>query len=165
MDNRLGCFVALEAARLVAADGGAPGDVVACAVAQEETTFGGSTTTAYQLEPDVAIVVDVTHATDAPNIDKRTEGDHGLGSGAVINTGSVAHPLVVRMLREVAGAEGIPFAEEAGTRNTYTDADAVHLSRKGVPCGIVSIPLRYMHSPVELVRLSDVEACRSEERR
>ena len=159
MDNRLGCFVALEAARLVAEDGGAPGDVIACAVAQEETTFGGSTTTAYQLEPDVAIVVDVTHATDAPSIDKRTEGDHGLGAGAVINTGSVAHPLVVRMLREVAAAEGIPFAEEAGTRNTYTDADAVHLSRKGVPCGIVSIPLRYMHSPVEVVQLSDVEAC------
>jgi endoglucanase len=107
----------------------------------------------------VAIVVDVTHATDAPSIDKRTEGDHGLGSGAVINTGSVSHPLVVRLLRETAAAEGIPFAEEAGTRATHTDADAIHLSRKGVPCSVVSIPLRYMHSPVELMQLSDVEAC------
>ncbi len=62
-------------------------------------------------------------------------------------------------MRETAESEGIPFAEEAGTRNTYTDADAIHLSRKGVPCGIVSIPLRYMHSPVEVVQLSDVEAC------
>jgi endoglucanase len=158
MDNRLGCFVALEAARLVAEAGGAPGDVIACAVTQEETTFGGSTTTAYALEPDVAIVVDVTHATDAPNIDKRQEGDHGLGCGAVINAGSVPHPVVVALLRETAEAEGIPFAEEAGTRNTYTDADAIHLSRRGVPSGIVSIPLRYMHSPVELVQLSDVEA-------
>jgi endoglucanase len=157
MDNRLGCWVALEAARLVSQAGGAPGEVVACAVAQEETTFGGSTTTAFTLEPDVAIVVDVTHATDAPNIDKRQEGDHGLGCGAVVNTGSVPHPLVVRMLRETAEAEGLAFAEEAGTRNTYTDADAIHLSRKGVPCGLVSIPLRYMHSPVELVQLSDVE--------
>ena len=158
MDNRLGCFVALEAARLVAEAGGAPGEVVACAVAQEETTFGGSTTTAFSVEPDVAIVVDVTHATDAPNIDKRTEGDHGLGAGAVINTGSVPHPLVVRLLREAAEAEGIAFAEEAATRDTYTDADAFHLSRHGVPSGIVSIPVRYMHSPVEVVQLSDVEA-------
>ena len=159
MDNRLGCFVALEAARLVSEAGGAPGDVVACAVAQEETTFGGSTTTAYTLEPDVAIVVDVTHATDAPGIDKRVEGDHGLGAGAVVNTGSVAHPLVVKHLREAAEAEGIAVAEEAGTRSTSTDADAVHLSRRGVPCSVVSIPLRYMHSPVEVVQLSDVEAC------
>jgi endoglucanase len=159
MDNRLGCWIALEAARLVSQAGGSPGEVVACAVAQEETTFGGSTTTAFTLEPDVAIVVDVTHATDAPNIDKRQEGDHGLGAGAVVNTGSVPHPLVVRLLRETAEAEGIPFAEEAGTRHTWTDADAIHLSRKGVPCGIVSIPLRYMHSPVEVVQLSDVEAC------
>jgi endoglucanase len=159
MDNRLGCWVALEAARLVAEAGGAPGDVVACAVAQEETTFGGATTTAFTLEPDVAIIVDVTHATDAPGIDKRTEGDHGLGAGPVVNTGSVAHPLVVRLLRETAEAEGIAFAEEAAGRHTYTDADAFHLSRKGVPCGVVSIPLRYMHSPVEVVQLSDVEAC------
>jgi endoglucanase len=159
MDNRLGCYIALEAARIVSAAGGAPGEVVACAVAQEETTFGGAATSAFTLEPDVAIVVDVTHATDAPNIDKRQEGDHGLGSGATVNTGSVSHPLVVRLLREAAEAEGIPFAEEAAPRTTSTDADAIHLSRKGVPCGIVSIPLRYMHSPVEVVQLSDVEAC------
>ena len=71
MDNRLGCFVALEAARLVAEAGGAPGDVAAVAVAQEEITFGGARTTAYSLQPDVAIAVDVTHATDAPGIDVR----------------------------------------------------------------------------------------------
>jgi putative aminopeptidase FrvX len=159
MDNRLGCWVALEVARLVAEAGGAPGEVVACAVAQEETTLGGATTTAYALQPDVAIVVDVTHATDAPGIDKRQEGDHGLGSGATIATGSILHPLVVDLLRDVAASEGIAFAEEAQPRGSYTDADAVHLSRAGVPCGIVSIPLRYMHSPVEVVQLSDVEAC------
>ena len=159
MDNRLGCWIALEAARLVSQAGGAPGEVVACAVAQEETTFGGSTTTAFTLEPDVAIVVDVTHATDAPGIEPKELGKHELGSGAVIGRGPVLHPRVFELLHETAEAEGIPFAEEAGTRNTYTDADAIHLSRKGVPCGIVSIPLRYMHSPVEVVQLSDVEAC------
>ena len=159
MDNRLGAWIALEAARLVAEAGGAPGEVVACAVAQEEITLGGATTTAFSLEPDVAIVVDVTHATDAPGIEKRQEGDHGLGSGATISVGSIVHPLVAELLRDTAAAEGIPFAEEAQARGTYTDADAVHLSRAGVPCGLVSIPLRYMHSPVELVQLSDVEAC------
>jgi putative aminopeptidase FrvX len=159
MDNRLGCFVALEAARLVAEAGGAPGDVVACAVAQEETTMGGAATTAFGLEPGVAIVVDVTHATDAPGIDKRQEGDHGLGAGPVVNAGSIVHPLVLETLRAVAADEGIAIAEEAAPRASHTDADAVHLSRRGVPCGIVSIPLRYMHSPVEVVQLSDVEAC------
>jgi endoglucanase len=69
------------------------------------------------------------------------------------------HPLVVETLREVAAAEGIAFGEEAQSRTSYTDADAVHLSRGGVACGLVSIPLRYMHSPVELVDLSDVDAC------
>jgi putative aminopeptidase FrvX len=159
MDNRLGCYVALEAARLVAEAGGAPGDVVACAVAQEETTFGGATTTAFGLEPDLAIVVDVTHATDAPGIEKRQEGDHGLGSGPVVNAGSIVHPLVLDLLRDTAEAEAIPVSGEATPRASGTDADAVHLSRRGVPCGIVSIPLRYMHSPVEVMQLSDVEAC------
>ena len=159
MDNRLGCFVALEAARLVAEGGGAAGEVVACAVAQEEITLGGATTTAYSLQPDVAIVVDVTHATDAPGIDKRQEGDHGLGSGPTISAGAIMHPLVVDLLRDTAEEEGISFGSEAQPRNSYTDADAVHLSRAGVPCGGVSIPLRYMHSPVEVVQLSDVEAC------
>ena len=159
MDNRLGCWVALEAARLVAEAGGAAGDVYACAVAQEETTFGGATTTAYGLQPDVAIVVDVTHATDAPGIDKRQEGDHGLGGGAVINAGSILHPLVVELLRDTARDEGIEHRDEAAPRSSYTDADAFHLSRRGVPCGIVSVPLRYMHSSVEVMQLSDVDAC------
>jgi endoglucanase len=159
MDNRLGCWVALEAARLVAEAGGAPGDVVACAVTQEETTLGGATTTTFALDPDVAIVVDVTHATDAPNVDKRQEGDHGLGAGAVLNAGSIVHPRVLDLLRETAAEHGIPVSFEATPRLSGTDGDAVHLSRRGVPTGIVSVPLRYMHSPVEIVQLSDVDAC------
>jgi endoglucanase len=159
MDNRLGCYIALEVARLVSEAGGAPGEVVACAVAQEEMSLAGAATTAFSLQPDVAIVVDVTHATDAPGVDKRHEGDHGLGSGATIGTGSIMHPLVVDLLRDVAEEEGIPWAAEALAGRSGTDADAVHLSRAGVPCGLVSIPLRYMHSPVELVQLSDVDAC------
>jgi putative aminopeptidase FrvX len=160
LDNRLGSFVALEAARLVAEQGGA-GDweVVAVAAAQEETTFGGSRTSAFSLQPDAAIVVDVTHASDAPGIDVKEAGKHELGSGAVVSRGSTLNPRLVELLYETAEREQIPFTVEAIGRNTGTDADAVHLSRGGVPTALVSIPLRYMHSPVELVQLDDVHAC------
>jgi endoglucanase len=156
MDNRLGAFVAYEAARLVAADGGAPGDVAAVAVTQEEITFAGATTSAFALEPGIAIVVDVTFATDAPGIDEKEQGKHEMGSGPVIMRGSTIHPAVFELLYETAEAHKIPFTVDASSRYTGTDADAIHLSRRGVPTGIVSVPLRYMHSPVELVQLDDV---------
>jgi endoglucanase len=158
LDNRLGSFVALEAARLVAAAGGAQWELAAVAVAQEETTFGGSRTTAFALEPDAAIVVDVTHATDAPGIDVKEAGKHELGSGPVITRGSTLNPALFELLHDTGEAEKIPFTVEASARATGTDADAVHLSRGGVPTGLVSIPIRYMHSPVELVQLDDVHA-------
>lgn len=157
MDNRLGCFVALEAARLVAEAGGAPGDVCAVAVAQEEITFGGARTTAYSLRPDIAIVVDVTHATDAPGVEERENGRHPFGSGPVITRGSTLHPAVTDGLIDVAVAEGIPHSLDASARATGTDADAVHISRGGIPTAVVSVPLRYMHSSVEMVQLDDVE--------
>src|SRR4051812_46519668 len=94
MDNRLGCYVAYEAARLVAEGGGAAGDVVAVAAVQEETTFAGSATTAYALRPALAVVVDVTHATDAPGIDVNEQGSHPFGSGPVIERGSNLNPRV-----------------------------------------------------------------------
>jgi putative aminopeptidase FrvX len=158
LDNRLGSFVALEAARLVAQAGGAEWELVAVAAAQEETTFGGSRTSAFSLEPDAAIVVDVTHATDAPGIEVKESGKHPLGSGPVLSRGSTLHPRLFELLHDTAEREGIPFTVEAIGRNTGTDADAVHLSRGGVPTALVSIPLRYMHSPVELVELADVHA-------
>jgi endoglucanase len=157
MDNRIGAFVALEAARLVAEAGGAPGTVCAIANTQEETTFGGSVTTAYSLAPDIAIVVDVTHATDAPGIDEKENGRHHLGSGPALVRGSTLSPAVFDLLVETADAEGIAHTIEATGRGTGTDADAVTLSRGGVPTGVVQVPLRYMHSPVELAQLSDIE--------
>jgi putative aminopeptidase FrvX len=159
LDNRLGSFVALEAARLVAQDGGGQWELAAVAAVQEETTFGGSRTSAFSLEPDAAIVVDVTHATDAPGIDVKEAGKHELGSGPVISRGSNLNAKLFELLHETAEAEKIPFTVEASGRATGTDADAVHLSRGGVPTGLVSIPIRYMHSPVELVQLEDVHAC------
>ena len=133
MDNRLGCYVALEAARLVAEAGGAPGDVYAVAVSQEEITFGGARTTAYSLRPDVAIAVDVTFATDQPGIDEKEIGRHKFGSGAVLTRGSTLDPTLFELLYETAEAEGIPFTVSASARGTGTDADAIHISRGGVP--------------------------------
>jgi endoglucanase len=157
LDNRLGCYVAYEAARLVSQAGGAPGDVCAVAAAQEEITFGGSATTAFSLQPDAAIVVDVTFATDQPGVEERRQGKHPFGSGPVITRGSTLDPTLFELLHDAGEAEGIPFTVEASARYTGTDADAVHMSRGGVPTAVVSVPLRYMHSPVEMVQLDDVD--------
>ena len=158
LDNRVGCYVAAEAARLVAEGGRAAGDVIALAVAQEETTFAGSRTSAYRHRPDVAIAVDVTFATDQPGVELGEITKHEFGSGPVIARGTTLHPLVFELLHEAAEAEKIPFTVESLGRGTGTDADAIHLSRTGIPTGLISVPLRYMHSPVELVSLGDVDA-------
>jgi len=157
MDNRLGCYVAYEAARLVKEAGGAAGDVVAVAGVQEETGFGGSSTLAHIVEPDVAVVTDVTHATDAPGIDVNELGVHEFGSGPVVERGSSLNPVVSELLLDAAEAESIPHTLAASARRTGTDVDALHISRGGVPCGLVSLPLRYMHSPVEMMQLDDIE--------
>jgi putative aminopeptidase FrvX len=158
LDNRVGCYVAAEAARLVAGEGGARGEVIALAVAQEETTFAGSRTSAFAHDPDLAIVVDLTFATDQPGIELGPITRHALGSGPVIARGTTLHPRVFELLHEVAEDQGISFSVESLGRGTGTDADAIHLSRSGVPTGLVSVPCRYMHSPVEMVALDDIDA-------
>ena len=158
LDNRLGVFVAIEVARRVKEAGGNAGPVCGVAAVQEEIGAHGARVMAYGLEPDLAVVVDVTHATDAPGVDPGELGDHGLGSGPVITRGAIVSRAVNDLLDEVAKAEGIECTTEASGRATGTDADAVHLSRTGVATAVVSIPLRYMHSPVEVVDLADVEA-------
>jgi putative aminopeptidase FrvX len=155
-DNRLGCYVALEAARLVSEAGGAPGDVYALAVAQEEITFGGSRTSAFSLNPDVAIAVDVTFATDQPGLSEVEVGRHKFGTGPVLTRGSTLDPTVFELLYEAGEAESIPFTVTASARATGTDADAFHIARQGIPSSVVSVPLRYMHSAVEMVQLDDV---------
>lgn len=157
-DNRLGSYVALEVARRVHEAGGGAGPVAGVAAVQEEVGAHGARVMAYGLEPDLAVVVDVTHATDAPGVEPGELGEHGLGSGPVITRGAVVSRALNDLLDEVAAAEGIECSTEAAGGSTYTDADVVHMSRTGVPTAVVSIPLRYMHSPVELVELGDVEA-------
>jgi endoglucanase len=157
MDNRVGCYVAGRAAQLVAEAGGAPGDVLAMAVVQEETTFAGSRTSAFRHEPDVAIAVDVTFATDQPGVQLGEITKHEFGSGPVLARGTTLNPRVFERLHDAAEAEEIAFTIESLGRTTGTDADAIHVSRSGIPTGLVSVPLRYMHSPVEMVQLSDIE--------
>ncbi|BCX03903.1 MAG: endoglucanase [Candidatus Roseilinea sp.] len=156
IDNRIGAFTVLEALRLLSEQRPAA-TVAAVATVQEEITFAGAHTSAFSFAPQAAIVVDVTHATDHPDANKRRSGDVKLGGGPVISRGSSGSPVVFDMLVGLAEREGIPYAVEASPRSTGTDADAIHLSRGGVATGIISIPNRYMHSPNEMIALSDVE--------
>ncbi len=158
LDNRVGCYVAAEAARLVAEAGGAPGDVVALAVVQEETTFAGARTSTFALQPDLAIAVDLTFSTDQPGVELGPITKHTMGSGPVIARGTTLHPVVSELLYQTAEEEEIPFTVESLGRGTGTDADAIHFTRAGVPTGLVSVPSRYMHSPVEMVSLADIDA-------
>lgn len=161
IDNRIGAYVVLEAVRLLA-EGQAEisAEVTAVATTQEEIGHhgGGARVSAYHLDPQVALVVDVTFATDAPGVEKKEQGEHRLGSGPVLARGSATHPSVFERLAETAEREGIPFSIQANPKQTSTDADAIYLSRAGVATAVISVPNRYMHSPSEMVSLDDLEA-------
>jgi putative aminopeptidase FrvX len=158
MDNRLGAYVALEALRRSHEREALTGSFAAVAAVQEEIGLYGARTSAFEVRPDLAVAVDVTHATDAPGVDEKEVGSHPLGSGPVIGRGSTLSPKVFELLLETAEDAGIDHTIGATGNRSGTDADAIQISRSGVPTGLVSIPLRYMHSPVELVDLGDVEA-------
>jgi putative aminopeptidase FrvX len=157
LDNRLGIYVALEVARRVKEAGGGGGPVAGVAAVQEEIGAIGAGAAAFGLEPDLAIAVDVTHATDAPGVEVGQLGDHGLGSGPTITRGAIVSRPLNDLLDAAAESAGIETTTEVAGRGTSTDADSIHASRTGVATTVVSIPLRYMHSPVEMVQLSDVE--------
>ena len=158
LDNRLGAYAALEAARRVAEAGGAQVDIVAVAAVQEEIGSYGARIAGYHLEPAAAIAIDVTGATDYPGGDPRLSGAVSLGGGAAIARGGLLNGVIADGLAAVAERDGIPHSFEVYTRITLTDADELHLVRSGVPTGLVSIPLRYMHSPNEVCALADLEA-------
>jgi putative aminopeptidase FrvX len=158
MDNRLGAYVALEALRRCHERSSLSGSFAAIAAVQEEVGLFGARTSVFEVRPNLAIAVDVTHGTDAPGVDEKEIGSHPLGSGPAIGRGSTLSPKVFELLVETAENAGIDYTVNASGRSTGTDADAIQISRSGIPTGLVSIPLRYMHSPVELVDLDDVEA-------
>jgi putative aminopeptidase FrvX len=159
LDNRMGAFVVLEALRLLSEGESLAAEVVAVASVQEEIGLYGARGAAFGLDPDAAIAVDVTHATDTPGIPKNEHGDHSLGSGPVITRAANLSPLVTDGLIDIAEGEGIPYTLEADSRSTSTDADAIQFTRAGIATGLVSAPNRYMHSPNEIVALEDLENC------
>jgi endoglucanase len=158
LDNRLGAYIALEAARRIAESREAQVDVVAVAAVQEEIGLYGARTAAYGLDPQVAIAIDVTPATDYPGGDARRAGKIELGMGAMIARGPTLNKQVVELLAAAAEEEQIPHAFEVYSRTTSTDADEFHLTRAGIPTALISIPTRYLHSPNEICDLADIEA-------
>ena len=158
IDDRIGAFVVLEALRRYAAD---PGDaqVVAVATTQEEIAYhgGGAKVGASKVDPAMAIVVDVTFATDHPSIEKKEIGEHKIGGGPVLTRGSIVSPVVFRLLRDTAESLRLPYSVHAAGRDPGTDADAIHLARDGVATALLSVPNRYMHSPNEMVSLVDLD--------
>lgn len=157
MDNRTGAFVALEALRLLAKDRPVA-DVYAVAGSQEEIGLVGATMVAHLHGPFIGIAIDVTHATDYPGASPKADNKIALGGGPVLTRGAAINPAVFLGLRDAAKRLGLPFAVQAAANRSGTDADTFTRSGAGVAAGLVSIPNRYMHSPNEVISLSDLES-------
>jgi endoglucanase len=158
IDDRIGAFIVLEALRRYADN---PGEarVVAVATTQEEISWrgGGALICATCLNPQMALVVDVTFATDHPGMEKKEIGESKMDAGPVLTRGSIISPVVLALLRQTADKHGIPYNLHAAGRDTSTDADAIHIAREGIATAVVGIPNRYMHSPNEMVSLADLD--------
>ncbi len=157
LDNRIGGFViarVIEILQLRRSELAV--NVIALNAVQEEVGGFGARMMAYRYEPDVAFVTDVTHATDTPGINHKQHGLVKMGNGPVINHGGANHPVVLEHFEQVAEKTGIPLQREASGSRTGTDADSIFYQKRGIPIGLVSLPLRYMHSPVELASVSDI---------
>jgi len=159
-DNKVGAYiVGATLVRLAASKARLAAQVVAVATAQEEVGVRGATTSAYAVNPHIALAVDVGHATDHPDCDHRKFGDTKLGGGPIICRGPNINPVIYERLVQTARRLKIPYQLEADPRPTGTDARAIQTGRGGVATGLVSVPLRYMHTPSEVVDLEDVERC------
>ncbi|MBN1809020.1 MAG: M42 family metallopeptidase [Planctomycetes bacterium] len=159
MDDRIGTFTVMEALRMISRKRSALKDVAVYAVGtvQEEIGLRGARTSAFGIDPHVGIAVDVGFATDFPGIDKKEVGEARLGKGPMLHRGPNINVVVEKLLLEVARRHKIPYQVTAEPRATGTDANAIQVNRSGVAAGLVSIPNRYMHTPVEVVNLDDVE--------
>ncbi len=157
LDDRIGAFVALEAARLADARG-LKSELVAVATVQEEIGYRGAITSTFSLDPDAAIAIDVWHATDVPstNTARQRNADVHLGSGPVITRGPYTHHALAQLLVDTATSCDIPHQLDACTDETGTDMDVLQLSRNGVATALIGIPNRYMHSPCEMIHIADL---------
>jgi len=157
-DNRVGTFAVAETLRLLKESPVAL-NVEVCAVSnvQEEVGLLGARQIAYSLKPDLALVVDVTHATDYPTVSKAQHGDIKVGGGPALTHGGCNHPALVARLETVAQQQQIPLQHEAMSASSGTDTDVIFWTRGGIASALISLPNRYMHSPVEVVSLKDLE--------
>jgi tetrahedral aminopeptidase len=161
-DNRMAVFIVAETLRLLQGQK-LEAAVYGVSTVQEEIGLRGAHTAAYGINPEVGVALDVCHAIDYPGADKlrRKVGDVRIGRGPVIARGANISPRVFDLLVASAQAEKIPYQVEAAPRGTGTDANAMQISRAGMATGLVSVPLRYMHTPCEVLSLADLEnACR-----
>jgi putative aminopeptidase FrvX len=159
-DNKVGAYIVGETLiRLSREKKKLAAKVVAVATSQEEIGVRGATTASYAVNPHISIAVDVGHATDHPDCDNRRFGETKLGGGPILCRGANINPKIYQRLLAAAKKAKIPHQFEADPRPTGTDARAIQMARGGVATGLVSIPLRYMHTPSEVVDLEDVERC------
>jgi putative aminopeptidase FrvX len=158
LDNRVGGFIIAQVIKRLSQRKKKPAStVIAVNAVQEEIGGHGAAMITHRLMPDLAVVLDVTHATDTPGIEKTKHGDVKMGGGPSITHGSANHPMIVERLMKVAKQAGIALQHESSSRFTGTDTDEIFRVQHGVPSGLVSLPLRYMHSVVEMVSMKDVE--------
>jgi putative aminopeptidase FrvX len=157
-DNRIGTFAVAEALR-ICKESRKKLQAEVCAVSNvmEEVGCLGARQIAYNLQPNVAVVVDVTHATDYPTVNQQMHGAIKIGQGPTLTHGGCNHPDVVGRLEQIAKQEKIPLQHEAMSATSGTDTDVIFWTRGGIASGLVSLPNRYMHSPVEVVSLKDLE--------
>lgn len=158
LDDRAGAFIVMEAVRR-AKEKGCKVGVYGAATVGEETTKNGAYFVAERVKPTMAIAVDVTYTSDYPGMDEASSGDVRIGGGPVLVNNPACHKKLLKLLREAAKKCGIQVQTEAANGKTYTDGDEIHKSGQGVPVSLVSIPLRYMHTPAELGSLKDIEDC------
>ncbi len=158
IDNRLGGFIIAQVMANLAEERPTC-TVMAANSVQEEIGGNGAQMIAHRLSPDLAVAFDVTHSTDSPGISSTKHGAVKMGKGPTVTHGTSNHPKVVERLMEVAEANEIPLQHEPSSRRTGTDTDYIFKTRSGIPSALVSVPLRYMHSTVEVVDLGDVQQC------
>ncbi|HWI40662.1 MAG TPA: M42 family metallopeptidase [Verrucomicrobiae bacterium] len=159
-DDKAGCFIVAEVLRMVAeADRKPPIDLYAVASVQEELGLRGGRTSAYSIDPDVGICVEVFFASDQPEVDKKANGEICLGKGPIIPRGSNVNHYLYNLFVAVARENDIPLQLIGLPRASGTDANVMQVSRGGVATALVTIPLRNMHSPVEVVSTADLESC------
>ena len=157
-DDKMGAWICAEVLREVKKKGGAKVDLVAAATVQEEVGLRGGTTSAYGVNPTVGIAVEVGHATDYPDVDKRKHGEADCGKGPIIARGPNINPVVFDLLVKAAEKAKVPHQFGGEPRGTGTDANAIQLSRGGKAAALLSVPLRYMHTPNEVLALADLES-------